>query len=55
MCVHMSLGFAGVQVWSTETVDRHREGQVETCYIDGLGAVKDGREAWTKGSRWPED
>jgi hypothetical protein len=38
----------GVQVWSTETVDGNREGQVETCRADGLGAVKDGREAWTE-------
>jgi hypothetical protein len=25
------------------------EGQVETYRADGLGAVKDGREAWTEG------
>jgi hypothetical protein len=28
---------------------RRGEGQVGTCYVDGPGAVKDGREAWTKG------
>ena len=44
-----------VQVWSTEMVDGYREGQVETCHADGLGATKDGREAWTEGPRWPED
>jgi hypothetical protein len=28
---------------------RRGEGQVGTCHADGLGAVKDGREAWTEG------
>jgi hypothetical protein len=28
---------------------RRGEGQVETCRADGSGAVKGGREAWTKG------
>ena len=51
----MSLGCVGVQVWSTETIDGHGECQVETCHADGLGATKDGREAWTEGPRWPED
>ena len=51
----MSLGCVGVQVWSSETVNGHGEGQVETCCADGLGAVKDEREAWTEGPRWPED
>jgi len=46
MC-NMSLGCIGVQVWSTETVDGHREGQVETCHANGLVVVKDGCEAWT--------
>jgi len=41
----MSLGCVGVQVWSTEMVDRHGEGQVEMCRVDGLGAVKDERKA----------
>ena len=27
---------------------RRGEGQVGTCCADGLGAVKDGREAWTE-------
>ena len=54
MC-NMSLGCVGVQVWSTETVDGHEEGQVETCRADGLGAVKHGREAWTERLRWQED
>jgi len=45
-CVgNMSLGYLGVQVWSTETADGYGEGQVEMCRADGLGAVKDGREA----------
>jgi hypothetical protein len=26
-------------------IDRHGEGQVETCRVDGLGAVMDGCEA----------
>jgi hypothetical protein len=43
MC-NMSLGCVGVQVWITETMDEHEKGQVETCYADGLGVVKDGRE-----------
>jgi hypothetical protein len=36
---------------STETVERHREGQVETCHVDGLIGVKDGRETWTERPR----
>ena len=40
----MSLGYVGVQVWSTETVDGYGEDQVEICHADGPGAVKDGRE-----------
>jgi hypothetical protein len=36
-------------------VNDHGEGQVETCYVDGLGAVKDGHELWNEGPRWPED
>ena len=47
MC-SMSLGCVGVQVWSTEMVDGHEEGQVEMCRADGLRAVKDGHEAWTE-------
>jgi hypothetical protein len=31
------------------TIDKHGDGQVETCRADGLGAVKDEREAWTEG------
>ena len=54
MC-NMSLGCVGVQVWSTEMVDGHEEGQVETCRADGLGEVKHGREAWTERLRWQED
>jgi len=45
----MSLGLwcAGVEL---RDGDRRRgEGQVETCRVDGPGAVKDGREAWTEG------
>ena len=48
---NISLGCVGVQVWSTETVDGNGEGKVETCRADGLGAVKDGREARDKGGR----
>ena len=37
-CVrNMSLGYVGVQVWSSETVHGHGEGQVETGCADGLG------------------
>ena len=45
----MSLGlwFVGVELRGG---GRQRgEGQVGTCRADGLGAVKDGREAWTEG------
>ena len=45
----MSLGLwcAGVEL---RGVGRWRgEGQVGTCRADRLGAVKDGREAWTEG------
>ena len=28
---------------------RRGEGQVGMCHADGLGAVKDGHEAWTEG------
>ena len=38
-CVGVELGGGGL---------RRGEGQVETCRADGLGAVKDGREAWTE-------
>jgi hypothetical protein len=51
----MSLGCVGVQVWSIEAVVVHGEGQVEACCVDRLEAVKDGREAWTEGPRWPKD
>ena len=51
----MSLGCVGVQVWSTEMVDRHVEGQIEMGRTNGVGVVKDGREVWTEGPRWPED
>ena len=51
----MTLGCVGVQVWITETVDEHGKGQVETCRANGLGVVKEGREIWTEGSRWPKD
>jgi hypothetical protein len=37
VCVcNMSLGYAGVQEWSLETVDGHEECQVETCHADRL-------------------
>jgi hypothetical protein len=36
-------------------VDKHGGGQVEMCRANQLGAVKDGRESWTKEQRWPED
>jgi len=56
VCVcNMSLGSVGVQVWSSETVDGHGEGQVETGHANGPRAVKDGCEAWTEGPRWLED
>jgi hypothetical protein len=39
-CISVELGSGG----------RWRgEGQVGTCRANGLGAVKDGREAWTEG------
>jgi hypothetical protein len=31
--------------WSIEMDDGHGEGQVDTCRVNGLGAVKDGCEA----------
>jgi hypothetical protein len=39
-CVGVELGGGG---------QRRGEGQVGTCRADGPGAVKGGREAWTKG------
>jgi hypothetical protein len=54
-CKHCVSACIDLQVWSTETIDRHGEGKVETCRADGQGVVKDGREAWTEGTRWPED
>jgi hypothetical protein len=51
----MSFGCVDVQVWSTETINGHGEGQVETGHVDTLGTVKDGRKAWTEGLRWLED
>jgi hypothetical protein len=50
----MSHDCVDVHVWSTETINDHGEGQVEMGRADGLGAVKDGSEAWTEGPRWPE-
>ena len=47
----MSLGLwcAGVELRGS---GRWRgESQVGTCHADGLGVVKDGREAWTEGPR----
>ena len=44
-----------VLVCSTETVDGHGEGQVEMGHADGLGVVKDEREAWTEGPRQLEN
>ena len=45
----MSVGLwcAGVELGGSGR--RRGEGQVGTCRADGLGAVKDGREAWTDG------
>jgi hypothetical protein len=45
----MSLGLwcAGVELGGGG--QRRGEGQVGTCRVDGLGAVKDGHEAWTEG------
>ena len=45
----MSLGLwcAGVELGGGGR--RRGEGQVETYRAHGLGAVKDGREAWTEG------
>jgi cobalamin biosynthesis Mg chelatase CobN len=51
----MSLRCVGVQVWGTETVDGHGQGQVETRHVNGLRAVKDRREAWIEEPRWPKD
>ena len=51
----MTLGCVGVQVWITETVDEHGKGRVETCHADRLRVVKDEREGWTEGPRWPKD
>jgi hypothetical protein len=39
-CIGMELGGGG---------RRQGEGQVETCHVDGMGAVKDGCETWTEG------
>jgi hypothetical protein len=39
-CAGVELGGGG---------QRRGEGQVETCRVDGLGAMKGGREAWTDG------
>jgi len=39
-CSAVELGGGGL---------RRGEGQVETCCVDGPGAVKGGREAWTDG------
>ena len=45
----MSFGLwcAGVELGGSGR--RRDEGQVGTCRADGLGAVKDGGEAWTEG------
>ena len=45
----MSIGLwcAGVEL--EDGGQRRGEGQVGTCRADGLGAVKDEREAWTEG------
>ena len=51
----MSFDCVGVQVWITETVDGHGEGQVEACRADGLEGVENRRENWTEGPRWLED
>ena len=45
----MSLGLWCVGVELGGSGQRRGEGQVETCRVDGPGAVKDGREAWTEG------
>ena len=47
----MSLGLwcAGVELGGGGW--RRGEGQVETCHDDGLGAVKNEREAWIEGPR----
>jgi hypothetical protein len=51
----MSLDCVGMQMLSTKTVTHgHGECQEETCHVDGLGAVNDGREAWIKGPGWQE-
>jgi hypothetical protein len=47
----MSLGLWCASVELEGDGRRRGEGQVETCRADGLGAVKDGREAWTEGPR----
>ena len=46
---NMSFGLwcAGVELGGSGR--RRDEGQVGTCRADGLGAVKDGGEAWTEG------
>jgi len=45
----MSLGLWCASVELGGSGRRQGEGQVGTCRADGLGAVKDGREAWTEG------
>jgi len=45
----MSLGLWCVGVKLGGGARRRGEGQVETCRADGLGVVKDGREAWAEG------
>jgi hypothetical protein len=39
----MTLGCVRVQVWSTETVNRHVEGQVEMGRTNGVGRSGEGR------------
>jgi hypothetical protein len=47
----MSLGLWCVGVELEGSGRRRCEGQVGTWRADGLGEVKDGREAWTEGPK----
>ena len=49
VCTTCLLVVCGVQVWRTKTFDGHGEGQIETGRVDEPEALKDKREAWTKG------
>lgn len=51
----MFLVYVDVQVWNTETVDGHGDGQGETRHADGPRAMMDEHKACAEGPRCPED